>query len=82
MHDRLSPVDYHLDILEDLMHKLGYGEIIDYTFKGIHKFGYDMDRVRDYVIGPVSNEKYKICFEALWKTIMRLPQYRKDEIRW
>lgn len=79
MYERTSQVDFHLQALQDLLTKIGYLELVDYTWKGIRKYGLNKDKVRKFV-GKM-NEEWNACFEALWTTIMRLPEYRKKEIR-
>ena len=79
MYERTSQVDFHLQTLQDMLTKIGYLELVDYTWKGIRKYGLNKDKVRKF-IGKM-NEEWDICFEALWTTIMRLPEYRKKEIR-
>lgn len=76
MPDRINDGDRHLEIITQLLIQIGASELVDYTFKGIRKFGFNKEKVKEFAfIGepPHWNE----YFDALWATIILLPNYRK-----
>lgn len=79
MIDRISEGDRHLEIIIDLLNSLGAHELVDYAFKGIRKFGFNKEKVKEFTFigNPPHWNDY---FNALWATIMRLPKYRKQNL--
>ena len=80
MTDRISEGDRHLEIMIDLLNSLSASELVDYTFKGIRKFGFNKEKVKEFTFtgNPPHWNEY---FEALWATIILLPKYRKETLR-
>lgn len=80
MSDKISDGDRHLEIMIDLLNSLGVSELVDYTFKGIRKYGFNKEKVKEFAFigNPPHWNEY---FDALWATVMLLPKYRKQELR-